>query len=89
MVARRCMLKGRVQGVGFRYFAYQTARAFLINGWVRNTPDGRVEIHAEGELDKLNEFLARISKGPTFASVDDVGICEVEPEGHHDFSIRG
>jgi acylphosphatase len=88
MAARRYILKGRVQGVGFRYFAYQAARAFVVNGWVRNTPVGGVEIHAEGDLDKLNEFLARISKGPTFASVEDVEIREVEPEGHSDFSIR-
>lgn len=53
---------GRVQGVGFRYMTKQTANRFSVSGWVRNLPDGRVELLAEGAESELKDFLKEISE---------------------------
>ena len=58
-VARRIVVSGRVQGVGFRYFTQDTALREGVTGWVRNLPDGRVEAHVEGEI----EAVARVEAG--------------------------
>ena len=58
----RALVKGRVQGIGYRWFVRDTARALKINGWVKNLDDGNVEISAEGPKEKLDEFLSAISK---------------------------
>jgi acylphosphatase len=68
------LLSGRVQGVGFRYFAYRLARELGLNGWVRNLPDGTVEIEAQGEEDRLDQFLLEIKSGPQLAIVKDISI---------------
>ncbi len=88
MEARRYVVKGRVQGVGFRHYTYKTARGLQIRGWVRNLRNGDVEIHAEGPQEALDRFLAQITSGPSFASVNDVDVQEVNPENYDDFSIR-
>jgi acylphosphatase len=67
--ARRYLISGRVQGVGFRYFAQRAARDLGVTGWARNLDDGRVEVHANGSLKVLDEFEARLRKGPTGADV--------------------
>ena len=67
--ARRYVISGRVQGVGFRYFAQRAARDLGVTGWARNLDDGRVEVHANGVLKVLNEFEARLRKGPLGADV--------------------
>ncbi len=51
---------GRVQGVGFRYTTKQISNRFAVSGWVRNLPDGRVELLAEGDEDELKSFLAAV-----------------------------
>ena len=56
----RVYFSGRVQGVGFRYTAQSLARGFEVAGFVRNLPDGRVELVAEGDRDELDKFLASI-----------------------------
>ena len=71
-VAKRYIISGRVQGVGFRYFTQRVAGQHGIGGWVRNTPDGRVEIEAEGDASAMREFESRISTGPAGARVDQV-----------------
>ncbi len=63
---------GRVQGVGFRYFVVQVAELLQVNGWVRNTGDGRVEVMAEGERDVLDKLLEYLGKGPRAAFVSEV-----------------
>ena len=56
MIARRYYITGIVQGVGFRYFVKRKADLYGIAGWVRNLPDGRVEVFAQGDPEVLNEF---------------------------------
>lgn len=65
-------VSGRVQGVLFRDSARRRARKLALTGFVRNEPDGSVYIEAEGEKEKLNEFLKWCRKGPLFASVKEV-----------------
>lgn len=57
MIQRMCYFSGDVQGVGFRYTAQHVARGFAVTGFVRNLPDGRVELVAEGEQKELERFL--------------------------------
>jgi acylphosphatase len=76
-VARRYLLSGRVQGVGFRYFTQRIAAQHGISGWVRNTPDSRVEIEAEGDAEAMRQFESRVSTGPAGAHVDDVDMAEI------------
>jgi acylphosphatase len=70
MIARRAVVSGRVQGVGFRYFAHRAAREAGISGWIRNLPDGRVETLAEGEEDAVRRYLDRLRVGPVASRVD-------------------
>ena len=65
-------VSGRVQGVGFRYFAQHTAAALGLTGSVRNLPDGEVEALAEGPEPKLREFVEALRRGPRSAEVRDL-----------------
>jgi acylphosphatase len=58
---RHVFYSGRVQGVGFRYTAQRIARGFAVTGWVRNLPDGRVEMMVEGNAADMEEFLQRLA----------------------------
>ena len=75
----RVLVSGRVQGVGFRYFTYETALQFGITGWVRNRPDRRVEILASGTEENLKRFLHEIHKGPSASQVDSVEVSDAPP----------
>jgi len=83
---------GRVQGVGFRYFTLQKARSYNIYGWVKNLPDGSVEISACGENDNVEAFIETIRKGPSYAVVNDLIINEFDTVSHtisaEEFVIR-
>ncbi len=68
------MVKGRVQGVGFRASTQIEAKKLALHGWVRNLPDGKVEFVAEGKRDNLEKLLAWAKKGPTTASVADLQV---------------
>jgi acylphosphatase len=88
-VARRYVISGRVQGVGFRYFTEAAAAREGIHGWVRNTPEGQVEVSAEGDAESLDRFEHRIRNGPSGARVDDVQIDGATPSGRDTgFHIR-
>jgi acylphosphatase len=87
VIARRALVSGRVQGVGFRYFAERTARAAGVRGWVRNLSDGRVETLAEGEEEAVGRYLERIGRGPFRGSVDGLEVEDREPEGFEGFEI--
>ena len=87
MIARRALLSGRVQGVGFRFFAERAARSFGVKGWVLNLPDGRVETVVEGEEDAVARYLEKVGRGPFGGSVASVEIEERTPEGHGRFEI--
>jgi acylphosphatase len=89
IIARRFLLRGRVQRVGFRYFAEEMARIEGINGFVRNLPDGRVEALAEGDAEAVLRFERAIRHGPSGARVDDVETEPVEPAGLVTFRVRG
>jgi acylphosphatase len=80
-MARRYIVRGRVQGVGFRYFTERAAAVEGISGWVRNRPDGCVEIEAEGDAEAVLRFESRIRTGPPVSRVDDVWVSETTPGG--------
>ena len=71
---KHCWVSGRVQGVGFRYYACRRARDLGLSGWVRNLTGGRVEIEAQGDEDRLEQFLADMRLGPGAALVRDVRV---------------
>jgi len=71
-VGVRLIVRGRVQGVGFRWFAQRAASKLGVTGYVKNLPDGSVEIEAEGERGRLEELIQQVKLGPTFAHVTDV-----------------
>src|SRR5258708_1181722 len=74
-VARiRLMIRGRVQGVGFRFAACEQAKNLAVAGWVRNLPGREVEIGAEGERKNLEMLAEWGHRGPTYAVVDEVSI---------------
>jgi acylphosphatase len=72
MIRLRAVVKGTVQGVGYRYFAVRHAEALGITGYVRNVPGGDVEVVAEGEEYKINLFEKELRRGPSGAFVRDV-----------------
>ena len=80
-LARRYLIRGRVQGVGFRYFLDAAALREGIHGWVRNLPDGGVEALAEGDADALERFERALRHGPPGARVDHVEVDDTVPSG--------
>jgi acylphosphatase len=88
--ARRFQVRGRVQGVGFRWFVEREAHILQVAGWVRNNPDGTVEVLAQGTRDQLAGLHSRLREGPRAARIDDVEVSDAEPErGLISFQIRG
>ena len=89
LVARRFLVSGRVQGVGFRYFVDDAASHEGVRGWVRNLPDGRVEAEVEGDEDAVNRLEQKIRRGPPGARVEKVVVLHEPPSGHSRlFEIR-
>lgn len=72
MVARQFIISGEVQGVGYRFFAMRAAAQHQVLGTVRNLPDGRVEVIAEGDRDAMAEFKNELLTGPMMANVTDI-----------------
>jgi acylphosphatase len=88
-VARRFVVRGRVQGVGFRYFTLDAARRENLHGYVTNNPDGTVEAVAEGEPESVERFERVLRRGPSQARVEQVWVDEIEPRMTADgFEIR-
>jgi acylphosphatase len=88
--ARRFIVRGRVQGVGFRWFVEREAHILGIAGWVRNNPDSSVEVLAMGTRDQLTALSSRLREGPRAARVDDVEVLEANPiAGLKSFRIEG
>jgi len=73
-VGVRLIAKGRVQGVGFRWFVVQNANKLGVVGYVKNLPNGDVEIEAEGERGQLEELIKHVKAGPTFGRVSDLSV---------------
>ena len=72
VLARRYLISGRVQGVGFRFFTKRAADQIGVLGWVRNLADGRVEAQATGTGLRLDEFRLKLEQGPSGSRVDDI-----------------
>jgi acylphosphatase len=82
-------VQGRVQGVGFRYTCIHEAYLRGIAGWVRNTPEGDVEVWAEGPGKKLDTFLQWLHRGPPAARVDAVDYSLQTPTGtYKNFGVK-
>jgi acylphosphatase len=88
LVARRFVISGRVQGVGFRYFTQECALREGVTGWVRNLPDGRVEAHVEGEAESVTRVERALRSGPRGARVQSVTVDVEDVTGAYDtFSV--
>jgi DNA ligase D-like protein (predicted 3'-phosphoesterase) len=87
--AIRAVVRGDVQGVGFRDATVRRARALGLMGWVRNGEAGTVQVHAEGAQAAVAELVAFLNHGPRLAAVAGVEIEPVAVEGHEQFAIRG
>jgi acylphosphatase len=88
-VARRYVIAGRVQGVGFRWFAHDAAAIEGVHGWVRNLADGTVEVVAEGDGASVDRLEAAVRRGPAQARVERVDVEDIAPAGRTTgFEIR-
>ena len=88
--ARRYIVSGRVQGVGFRWFVENEASKLGIAGWVRNRQDGSVEVLAAGSKEQLDSLHAILQQGPRAARVDSVDVSEAEPNSNlKSFRVEG
>ena len=84
-----CVVRGLVQGVGFRWFVRQQATRRSLAGWVRNNADGSVELVAQGPRDQLESFLEALRRGPRSAMVREVSLEWTIPSTvFHSFDIR-
>lgn len=81
LVARKFLISGEVQGVGYRFFAQRAAARHQIVGYVRNLPDGQVEALAEGSAESVEAFKHDLATGPAYASVEKVEEINLEPTG--------
>ena len=89
LTARRFLVVGRVQGVGFRFFAEEQARREGLAGYVRNLPDGRVEFRSRGSAEDLEQFVEAVRRGPLASRVDRVDTEQLEGEtDFDDFTVR-
>jgi acylphosphatase len=89
-LARRYLVRGRVQGVGFRWFVEREAHMLGIAGWVRNNHDGSVEVLAQGTRDQLSGLHSRLREGPRAARIDAVEVSDESPTaGLNSFRIEG
>ena len=89
-MTRQIFFEGKVQGVGFRYTVKQLAKGFDVTGWVRNLPDGRVELQvAADEEEELDEFVTEIRASDLAHHIQNVYVSDIEPaEPVVGFSIR-
>lgn len=78
MIAKRFIVRGRVQGVGFRWFVQHEAQALGLTGWVRNTFEGAVEVLACGSAQQLEALRGKLERGPRAARVDSVDAQEAQ-----------
>ncbi len=81
MIARKFLISGEVQGVGFRYFTQRSSAAHQVRGYVTNLKDGRVEVWAEGSAKAVEAFRHDLAAGPTHSRVGTIEELVVEPSG--------
>jgi acylphosphatase len=87
-LAKLYRVRGRVQGVGFRYFVEQAAQPLGVRGWVRNDDDGSVEVYAVGTSAQLSDLAGLLWQGPRWAEVRGVDESEAVIEEHSGFYVR-
>lgn len=88
--ALKIVVRGVVQGVGFRYFVYHRATEMGLTGWTKNLPDGSVEVLAEGDSSLLEQLVKDLRVGPRQAQVTAIESDPLEPAGLYDsFEIKG
>jgi len=80
-VARRFLIRGGVQGVGYRFFAQRAAAEHQVVGYVRNEPDGSVEVLAEGPATNVEAFKNELAAGPQWVRVEQVEEINLDPSG--------
>lgn len=84
----KIIVKGRVQGVGFRWSAKKAAEKYNLEGIVKNLTNGNVYIEAEGNKENLEQFVIWCHQGPNYAQVENVQTEEIELKNYTGFSIR-
>ena len=82
-IARKFLISGDVQGVGYRFFAQRAAARHQVVGYVRNLPDGRVESLAEGSAEDVEAFKQELATGPNYSTVENVEEINLEPTGSY------
>ncbi len=87
-IARKWFVRGRVQGVGFRYFAQRAATELGLSGYSRNLDDGRVEVYAAGDADSIAALAGLLHRGPRWADVRGVEEVEAAVERHGGFRVE-
>jgi acylphosphatase len=89
-VQKHLKIRGRVQGVGFRYFTTKKAGEYGVKGWVKNMPDGTVEVFMSGEKQSVERMKRLLHSGPVSAHVTSIDELPVEgqSEAFYDFSVR-
>ncbi len=85
--AFKAFVSGKVQGVWFRKYTQEKARELGLKGYVKNLPDGRVEVHAEGDVQKMEELKKWLYKGSPLSRVDNVEFMETEKRNFENFEI--
>lgn len=88
MTTHHFLIKGRVQGVGYRFFTYISARKYLIKGWVRNLDSGDVEVLAQGTSGGMEKFKKSLIQGPAFSQVEDISEEILDHEQFLSFNIK-
>jgi acylphosphatase len=89
MIARQVFYEGRVQGVGFRYTVRNIVKGYDVCGWVRNLPDGRVELHVAGEADEVAAFLTAVLESELSGHIRKADEHDIAPHvGVKGFEIR-
>lgn len=89
MIRQRVIVHGRVQAVGFRYYARAEAQRLGVAGWIRNRSDGAVEAEIEGDAPSVDAMLAWLDDGPPGADVTSISTADLEPIGERGFRITG
>ena len=85
----QAIASGLVQGVNYRWFVLENAKEMSLRGWVRNLPDGRVEVEIEGEKQAVDKLIEAMRKGPMMAHVTGVAVVDLAYEGkYREFQVR-
>jgi acylphosphatase len=87
VIRKHTVVRGKVQGSGFRYYTQLEAIRRGVSGYVRDLPDGSVETEIEGDDDVVEAFIVWLNTGPTWAEVSEVVVADREPSGRPGFHI--